>query len=846
MTPPTAHSTSAPRWEWRHAGGRRGDRVAMSAFFGFIVGLLLAPAAAFSQVVDTDLWGVGLANVTAVVRVENTLYVGGVFSLVGPNTGSGIPLGYGQGAATEGYAKVNGEILTVVSDGSGGWYIGGDFTAVGGHPRLHLAHVLADGQVAEWSPNPDGQVRSLALSQQTLYVGGRFSNIATRARNRVAAFDAATGELTEWNPSATGTLYTVGGVAALAVRNDTVYVGGNFTAMGGQARSCLATVDGRSGQVLPWNPNPDFEVNTIALDGGTAFLGGGFARIGGRDRYLVAAVDLASGFATNWDARIGNRRREYWEDAPTVKTLMVRDGTVYIGGLLDSLGGQYRSGLGAVRIQDGQVTAWDPRVSGAYPGTYVRALAARGDTIYAGGYFSTVGGVPRICLAGLSASTAVPTEWNPKPNDEVDALALDADHIYVGGYYHTLGPWQVRNNLAALDLTTGRPTDWNPDPNGIIVYALKEKDGIVYAGGEFTHIGGQARSWIAALDAVSGMATAWNPGANGAVRVIAMRGDTLYVGGWFTRIGGQPRRYLAALSGATGLATEWDPKSDGIVSAIVVNGNTVYLGGNIGSIGGERRVGLGAADASTGVVTPWRADADGWVESMTLNGDALFVAGYFDSIANVPRTSLAALDATSGAVLAWNPSPLRSPDATYGPPRMHAIASLGHEIYVGGQFTGIGGRAWANMAALDDSLGLATEWNPDPREIVWSLYTSGSTLYVGGKFRTIGGLPTAGMAAVAFPPLEVPAAPLLALSQSAPNPTRTTAIIHFSLPNPGPVTLEVFDVQGRRVATLLAREPHAAGDHNVLVRAEQWGAGAYFYRLEAAGRTTTRKMLVVK
>jgi hypothetical protein len=815
-----------------------------------LVGLFLLPRPASAQVVNSNLWGINYANVTAMARSGNTLYVGGAFSQVGPNTGSGIPLHYGRGAPAESYAKVNGEILAAVSDGSGGWFIGGDFTAVGGLPRLHLAHVLADGEVAEWSPDPDRQVRTLALSGGTLYVGGQFNTIATKVRNRIAALDAATGEAISWDPNATGTLYTVGAVTAIAVHGDTVCVGGNFTSIGGQARSCLAAVDARTGQAMAWNPSPNFEVNAIALNGNTAFVGGGFSQVGGHERYLVAAVDLTSGVVTDWDARIGNRLREYWEPAPEVNALMVRGSRVYIGGLLDSLGGRYRSALGAVDLETGQVSAWDPRVAGGFPYSYVRALAAHGDTIYVGGYFSTIGGVTRICLVGLDATTAAATEWDPRPNDEVNALSVEDDRIYGGGAFTCLGSWQVRNNLAAIDLTTGQPNDWNPDPNGLVVYELAVQGGTVYAGGDFTSVGGQSRSGIAALDAVSGAATGWNPAANGAVSAIVLRGDTVYAGGGFTRIGGQTRSHLAALNGLTGLATDWDARLAvrSSVYAMVMNHDTIYLGGDFVSIGDERRVGLAALDAATGAPRPWRADASGWVNALAMHEGRLYVAGVFDTLADEPRASLASVDATSGALTAWNPTPSGQVGEIpyYGPPKLYAIAALGHELYVGGNFSRIGGTLRLGFAAVDDSVGAATGWDPGANEIVWSLLSSGSTLFVGGKFRTIGGLPTARLAAVSFPPPDVPAAPTLALAQSAPNPARTTAVIHFVLPSPGPVTLEVFDVQGRRVATLLAREPYAAGGHDVLVRAEQWGSGAYFYRLEAAGQRTTRKMLVVK
>jgi hypothetical protein len=86
----------------------------------------------------------------------------------------------------------------------------------------------------------------------------------------------------------------------------------------------------------------------------------------------------------------------------------------------------------------------------------------------------------------------------------------------------------------------------------------------------------------------------------------------------------------------------------------------------------------------------------------------------------------------------------------------------------------------------------------------------------------------------------------VALAQNFPNPARSITSIRFLLPMSEPVNLEVYDVQGRRVASLLDHELRPAGEQEVPVRTEGWSAGRYFYRLEAGGRSETRKMLVVK
>jgi hypothetical protein len=66
------------------------------------------------------------------------------------------------------------------------------------------------------------------------------------------------------------------------------------------------------------------------------------------------------------------------------------------------------------------------------------------------------------------------------------------------------------------------------------------------------------------------------------------------------------------------------------------------------------------------------------------------------------------------------------------------------------------------------------------------------------------------------------------------------------LPAPAPVSLKVYDLQGRCTGILLDDEAQAPGRHAVRVLTEGWPAGCYLYRLDVAGTTITRKMLVMK
>jgi hypothetical protein len=72
------------------------------------------------------------------------------------------------------------------------------------------------------------------------------------------------------------------------------------------------------------------------------------------------------------------------------------------------------------------------------------------------------------------------------------------------------------------------------------------------------------------------------------------------------------------------------------------------------------------------------------------------------------------------------------------------------------------------------------------------------------------------------------------------------ALISFSLPADARVTLEVFDLSGRAVATLLRDVPFPAGRHAVEFRRRDLPVGMYLGRLRAGTLVTTRKLLVVR
>ena len=82
------------------------------------------------------------------------------------------------------------------------------------------------------------------------------------------------------------------------------------------------------------------------------------------------------------------------------------------------------------------------------------------------------------------------------------------------------------------------------------------------------------------------------------------------------------------------------------------------------------------------------------------------------------------------------------------------------------------------------------------------------------------------------------------LSQNKPNPFNRGTVISYSLPSEERVRLDVFDLSGRLVATLV-NESRKAGTHRVSWNADEEAAGIYFYRLRAGNFESTRKMVLI-
>ena len=85
-----------------------------------------------------------------------------------------------------------------------------------------------------------------------------------------------------------------------------------------------------------------------------------------------------------------------------------------------------------------------------------------------------------------------------------------------------------------------------------------------------------------------------------------------------------------------------------------------------------------------------------------------------------------------------------------------------------------------------------------------------------------------------------------ALAQNYPNPFNPSTTISFDLPADGRVRLEVYNVIGELVSTLIADEAREAGTHATVFDATGLPSGVYFYRIQAGGFSAMRKMVLLR
>jgi trimeric autotransporter adhesin len=671
----------------------------------FFVGVLIISFAsnARAEFISTQE-GILYVNgpVSAIASSDTATYIGGTFTYAGFFTGYAVPISATTGLATSTYPKAPRTTHVIIPDGDGGYYVGGAFTSFDGVARNAVAHVLANGSLDTSFAPPvfagTATVYSLILSPDgnTLYVGGDFSTVGGVAHANLVALNTSDGTAS----TTFANLNINGRVEDLDISTDgaTLYLGGFFTSVGGSTRTYVAAVNAYAGTLISGFNTTIVQtggkwVNDIALstDGTTLYIGGNFTTVNGVTYNRLAALSTADGTSIS----AFNPNVSGLTDSQVYALALSPDNSiVYFGGIFNSVGGGTYTRVAAVQASDGAVvSAFNPNANNIVLGM---ALSPDGGTLYLSGMFTSIGGDTAYqALAAVNTSTgAVVPSFNPKlTTAETLSISADGSLLYtipsysIGGY--------LRNNLAAINTAGTEILSFNPNMNATVnSLTLSPDQSRVYAGGSFTTVGGTTYNRLVALNPSTGAAiSSFNPNINSTVSalVVSSEGGTVYAGGAFTTVGGVAYNRLAAVSASDGTAVSaFNPNMGGSVNALALSSNdaTLYAGGAFTTVGGITRNRLVALDTSNGTSsTSFNPDMNNTVSALVL-----------------------------------------SPDNT--------------RLYAGGIFTTVGGSTYNRLAAISTSNGSAiSSFNPNVSGGVnaLTLTSDGSKIYAAGAYGTVGG-----------------------------------------------------------------------------------------------------------
>ncbi|MBX7107670.1 MAG: T9SS type A sorting domain-containing protein [Chitinophagales bacterium] len=714
---------------------------------------------------------VGDGAINTIESDGNQLYVGGTFNSIGTPVRGLAKMSTSSTNPVANFPQTDGSVYTMVQDGSGGNFIGGYFTHVGGEQHQYLAHILADGTVdPNFTASTNSTVWCMATDGTNLFIGGDFTAINGVTRNKAGAVLCSNGTLTNWDPNANSSVW------AMALSGTNVYMGGGFTSMKGTARNYAAAVSSSgTGNLQSWSPSTNNYVYTLIMDGtgSNVYLGGSFTTVKGATHNYIAKVNSTNGNVNSWNPTVNN---EVW-------TLLLNGTTLYMGGIFSQVGSSSRLYFAAITEGATQPTSLQVDANNA-----INIFSLAGNNLYVGGYFTELQGVSTNYLSRINLSTGlIDTTWKGNLSDAVSAISVNGSTVVAGGifaYDHLIS----KNHLACFDLSNNQLTAWNPVPSfysvsyigkilhhgtdvfagGYFYYydslyydyylislddqtgelshslhqypdqpvtALAVADGKLVVGGYFNNFYDWntssyiPRKNLAAYDLSNFQLSDMDYAPNGFVYDMLGDDNDLIFAGDFTLMGSVTRNRIAAIDATSGIVTAFDPNANGNVNVLASSGSTVYAGGEFSNIGGQSRLYLAALNASDGTATSWNADCNSYVWAAAMSGTTLYVGGYFTSIKSQSRNYAAAVSTIgNGSVTNWQPNPNST---------VEDILTIGSDVYLAGYFTTVKGSSRNYLAKVNNTNGNLNNWNPSPDSYCWSLAANASTLFVSGNFENI-------------------------------------------------------------------------------------------------------------
>lgn len=724
----TVAAAGATHYQWL----RNGNAIAGATSASFTIN--------GARPVDSDSYAVIVGN-----GLSSTISNAASLIVTPPVLPNGLKADVTYNLALETNVVSTGIARAVVADGSGGFYVAGDFSrfgGAGGGVRSRVARFTAAGTLDPTfvPPSFDGNVRALVLDTNgTLLVGGSFYYVNGFQHARLVRLNATTGALDSSFDAFVGTDGS-GQVNALALQSDgKILVGGTFSSVsGGTAtgangvlRPALARLNADGTPDLAYDPKLTVSSGTltvsalVVLSGDKLAVGGTFNTVGGAtmNNFVVlnssGAVDAAfTAAGTGPNLAVSSIAKN-------------ASGQLLLGGLFTAY--NTTSGVNRIALVEQTGALATGFSSGAGVNNTVSAiLPLSGGGFLISGTFTTYNNTARFGFAKISATGALDPAFNPGPaynglgaNGSVVGMAVDSNgKLVVGGDFNTIAG-VPRARIARLMDTTAGQIDPTLDPDTLApasAFAIAEQPG---SGGKFlvltnaTRLGGNAiPTGLIRLNANGSFDASYNSGgagmtissAAGSYRLAVTGDGKAYISGNFVAYNGGRRNFLARINADGTLDASFSP-------------------------------GTGPVNSNVFALTP-------------LPSGQVLVAGSFATFNGVTRNGLVRLNADGSVDAALQAPPSSITINALAPAGAASNPTVPGKFYIGGSFSGsfsgIWGGATVNRVARlnsDGTLDAAFNAGTGPNNTVNALAVQpDGKVLVGGSFTAVSGASRTGYA----------------------------------------------------------------------------------------------------
>ncbi len=688
-------------------------------FLLFIIIYVSAATIELSNTPDVNLYTTdGTVNSIVTDSENDKIYIGGDFSYVGPYAGKAVVVDLDTGVLINAGLDITGSVYAAISDGKGGLYIGGDFTAINGYNINTLAHINSDYTLdTNFSFDISGVALALYFYNNTdLYVGGDFVSINGSTASNLILIDANKNLLnSDVYPDISGSVFSLLGVA------EDLYIGGGFNSVNTVPTKGIAKMSLNTkvfDENFSINPT-DGAVYALIQDGPFIYFAGDFEKVGELSisklgRFMIEDAKFDSEFSIDTN------------DINAIKSVVMNEQDIYLGGDF-SIKNDSIKNLAKV---DRNTLFIDSNFNYDLDGT-VNKMLIQDDYLYAVGKFGNINS-PYIIKIKIGDGT-IDGSFHPNPNDSINTIVSIEDNIFLGGAFNRICGESI-SNLARIDSITGIvDRNFNLGVNGAVNTMALANDSL-YIGGDFLEVNGSASPYLAKINNQTGESTKdFSVSLNAPVKTLIAHNNNLYIGGEFEL----KLLVVDALTGEKSLSSE--AVLDGPVYSMAMSENGLYVGGNF-----TNKIAL--IDLNTGAfVNGFKANVNGIVNAISVDDDAMYIGGDFLQVDGSASPYLAKINNQTGELIKDFSV---FPDASVKTLMLHR-----DNLYVGGTFSQIGSKNISGLAKIDISTeesGVDDAFVINPDGGVNALGINDNNLYVGGDFSFVGAYRTPSFASFSW------------------------------------------------------------------------------------------------